>query len=301
MTTQAIAVQFHDHSLTAAIVDSIPHVALKPICDNIGIAWNGQFERVKRHPVLSSVVRMTRMVAEDGKAYEMLTMPLNFINGWLFGVDTNRVKNGTREKLIEYQRECFDVLANHFMPQLQYGLKQLPEPKTKKALPGGLSLEMQDAVKALVKQRVEDLPKEKQGGAAIKCWSAIKQKYGKPYKEVEPENFTGIVSLLSRLPLEGELLPAPDNVLPVNLNMLDGIKEIAFKFDANGLSSGRWCMWQSDGKFTIQVMDQDEFITTSSKLPKYIADSMGGNVNHRDLPSIIKAAAERLERLQPSR
>ena len=90
--------------------------------------------------------------------------------------------------------------------QIQYGLKQLPEPKTKKALPGGLSLEQQDVIKALVKERIEHLPKNKQGGAAIKCWSAIKTKFGKGYKEVEPENFTAVVSLIGRVAIEGELL-----------------------------------------------------------------------------------------------
>lgn len=93
----------------------------------------------------------------------------------------------------------------------QYGLRQLPEPKTKKALPGGLSLEQQDCIKALVKSRVETLPKEKQGGAAIRCWSSIKTKFGKTYKEVDPENFSAVISLVSRLPLEGELLEKQDD------------------------------------------------------------------------------------------
>lgn len=117
MNTQAIAVQFHDQSITAAIIDSIPHVAMKPICENIGLQWEGQLQRIKRHPVLSSVMCMTHTTGSDGKLYEMMMLPLDYLNGWLFGVDTNRVKNGTRERLIEYQRECFKVLANHFMPQ----------------------------------------------------------------------------------------------------------------------------------------------------------------------------------------
>jgi phage anti-repressor protein len=90
--------------------------------------------------------------------------------------------------------------------QVQYGLKQLPEPKTKKALPGGLTLEQQDTIKALVKSRAEGLPKNKQAGAIIKQWAAIKQKFGCTYKEVSPDNFVNILSLLSRLPIEGELL-----------------------------------------------------------------------------------------------
>lgn len=90
--------------------------------------------------------------------------------------------------------------------QLLSNPEQLPEPKTKKALPGGLTLEQQDTIKALVKARAEELPKDKQAGAIIKQWSAIKQKFGCTYKEVSPDNFVNILSLLSRLPIEGELL-----------------------------------------------------------------------------------------------
>lgn len=50
--------------------------------------------------------------------------------------------------------------------------------KTRKALPGGLTLEQQDAVKALVKSRVEALPHDGQAKGAITCWSAIKSKLG---------------------------------------------------------------------------------------------------------------------------
>lgn len=217
MTTQAIAVQFHDQSLTTAIIDSIPHVAMKPICENIGLQWEGQFQRIKRHPVLSQVMCMTHMTSlgKDGKEYlvEMLMLPLEYLNGWLFGVDTNRVKNGTREKLIQYQKECFKVLANHFMPQPQN--HQVPEPPTRTAIAGCLTRDQQDVIKALVKERAEALPKEMQAGATIRCWSAIKKKFGCSYKEVPSDNFVNVISLLSRLPLEGELLapPAPEQLL----------------------------------------------------------------------------------------
>ena len=104
--------------------------------------------------------------------------------------------------------------------QLLENIEQLPEPKTKKALAGGLTLEQQDCIKALIRQRVTELPKDKQGGAAVKCWSSIKKKYGKTYKAVEPEHFTSIISLLGRLPLEGELVepdPIQQDSITINL------------------------------------------------------------------------------------
>ncbi|WP_324003005.1 Rha family transcriptional regulator [Aeromonas hydrophila] len=88
--------------------------------------------------------------------------------------------------------------------------KPVPTPKAKnktKALPGGLTVEQQTSIKALVKARVELLPPEKQAKAAITCWSALKSKFGMTYKQIDPDHFADAVSLVARIPLEGELMP----------------------------------------------------------------------------------------------
>ncbi len=103
---------------------------------------------------------------------------------------------------------------------------QLPEPKTKQALPGGLTLEQQDTIKALVKQRAEEMPKEKQAGATVKLWSAVKKKFGVPYKEIEPDNFINVISLIGRLPLQGEYI-AKDEPETKALSLTDVEKLIA--------------------------------------------------------------------------
>lgn len=57
---------------------------------------------------------MIKAVAPDGKLREMLCLPLDYLNGWLFGVDARRVKPEIRERLLQYQRECYRVLHDHF-------------------------------------------------------------------------------------------------------------------------------------------------------------------------------------------
>ncbi len=90
-----------------------------------------------------------------------------------------------------------------------------PNLKTKTALPNGLTLDQCDAIKALVKARAESCPKEKQGAAAIKCWSSIKSKFGCSYKEIPPEHFTEALSLVARIELEGEYIPR-DELPPID-------------------------------------------------------------------------------------
>lgn len=100
------------------------------------------------------------------------------------------------------------ILQSHYIhPRFR------PE-KTRKALPGGLTLEQQDAVKALVKSRVEILPHGQQAKAAITCWSSIKSKFGVTYKEVPAASFAEVLSLVVRLPLDQE----PPKALPFELH-----------------------------------------------------------------------------------
>ena len=44
---------------------------------------------------------------------------LDMHNGWLFGIDANRVKPELRATVIAYQRECYRVLAAHFHGKAQ--------------------------------------------------------------------------------------------------------------------------------------------------------------------------------------
>lgn len=112
--TTLAAVEFHGATLVTTLVDGVPHVALRPVCEAIGLDWNGQYQRIGRDPVLSSTVVVTTTVAEDGKRREMVALPLKHLNGWLFGVDANRVAPDVQDRLIEYQRECYDVLADYW-------------------------------------------------------------------------------------------------------------------------------------------------------------------------------------------
>jgi hypothetical protein len=145
-----VSVNFNNQTLTAVLVNDIPHVALKPICENLGIDWEGQRQKIARHPVLNQVacmIKATSATGADGKSYmvEMLMLPIKFLNGWLFGIDSSRVKSEAKEAVIKYQRECFEVLANHFMPKIPYGLKE--------TAPTFASIEMQRHVQEMVHAR----------------------------------------------------------------------------------------------------------------------------------------------------
>jgi hypothetical protein len=172
-------------------------------------------------------------------------------------------------------KEAYINAFNKMAEQLSSNPVQL-EPKTKKALPNGLTLEQQDCIKALVRQRVAELPKDKQAKAAITCWSSIKSKYGKTYKAVEPEHFTNIVSLLGRLPLEGELVEKPkQDALTINLKFPDGMRTMTVQFETSEFQHGRWLVSLMDGNLSIQAMPNDVLCLTTDKWIDYMTQERG--------------------------
>lgn len=107
-------INFNGQQLLTIELDGIHYTAIKPIAENIGLAWNAQFERIQRDDVLNSTVRVIRIVAEDGKNREMMCLPIDYLNGWLFGIDTKRVKPEVKAPLIQYKMQCYKVLHDYW-------------------------------------------------------------------------------------------------------------------------------------------------------------------------------------------
>lgn len=114
-TPETALVTFHGHQLLTINDGDTIRVAMKPICEAIGLDWSAQFRRIERHPVLGTcVAMMATQLPGESQSREIVTLPLDYLNGWLFGIDTNRVKPEIRELLIDYQRECFAALAAYW-------------------------------------------------------------------------------------------------------------------------------------------------------------------------------------------
>ena len=141
MSNQIQLVQFHNQQISILNYNNKPYVAIKPICENIGLDWEAQRQRIKRNEILTSTACMIKVVAKDGKNREVLCLPLGYLNGWLAGIELSRVNPQIKPLLKQYQLECFDVLYNHFMP------------KVAQQYPNTISVEQQQAIKQAVNER----------------------------------------------------------------------------------------------------------------------------------------------------
>lgn len=119
-------VPFQDRMVTAVMVQDEDgrenvYVPMRPLVEGIGLTWSSQYMRINRNPSLSKVTRSVLIMRTDipegsstPKTSQMLCLPLSHLNGYLFGIDANRVKSELKELVIEYQDKCYEVLFHAF-------------------------------------------------------------------------------------------------------------------------------------------------------------------------------------------
>ena len=95
-------------------------VAIKPICEALGVSHQTQIDRLKSHPIMGSTVSLTLTVGADGKTREMQTILYKYVFGWLMMIDSRNVKPEVKEALERYQDECYNALYEHFTEMEEY-------------------------------------------------------------------------------------------------------------------------------------------------------------------------------------
>lgn len=266
---QLATIQFHDQTIIAIEHEGAHYVAMKPIVENIGLNWDAQRQRIKRHPVLSGGAVVITVPSSSGDQ-ETTFLPVDMLNGWLFGVDVNRVRPELRERLMQYQRECFQVLNAHFNRQ--------PLPNLYKQQPGDKLMEYQQlALRAVLEGNVKAVPKEKQGDFMMKGWSKLKSHFGVPYRQIPAERFDEALSLLMRHVTEFTT-PA---------------------IEAPSVKNRRWLIsFDHTGREVAQPIEWDDCLLKYQDLPKLLAanDNM---VASTLLADIANACLQRLARRSP--
>jgi len=106
-------VQFHGTELlTAKDVESgETYVAIKPIVESLGLAWQSQSEKIKNDPSYNDIVIP---FATKGGTQEMLSLPTKQLQGYLFSINTNKVSEHLRDAIIAYKAETFDAINNYW-------------------------------------------------------------------------------------------------------------------------------------------------------------------------------------------
>ncbi|EES3797466.1 phage antirepressor Ant [Escherichia coli] len=195
-----INVPFHGAELYVVNHNGEPYTPMKPIVEGMGMTWQSQHRKLMER-FKTCIIEMMIQLPGDTQRRLVICLALRKLAGWLQTISPNKVRPEIRDKVIQYQEECDDVLYEYWTK----GHVVNPR-KAKKALPGKITPEQQETIKQLVMSRGQSLPKEKQAKAMITMWSSLKSHFGCSYKEISEEQFIEALSLAARIPLEGEFI-----------------------------------------------------------------------------------------------
>ncbi|HHF3477618.1 phage antirepressor N-terminal domain-containing protein [Haemophilus influenzae] len=213
ISTQTVS--FNNQSLITIEQNGVHYVAMKPICENIGIQWESQYNRIRRDDVLNSVIFIMNMTGSDSKNYQMICLPIEYLNGWLFGIDINRCKPEIRDTLIKYKKECYQALHD-------YWFNGKAERKTTVDDRTGL----RNAVNMLVSRK---------GLIYSDAYHLIHQRFNvESIEDLTLEQLPEAVEYVHKIILEGELITEPE--LP------NGEKKFSFEFTEYELQQLLW-LW----------------------------------------------------------
>ncbi|EPC9640149.1 phage antirepressor N-terminal domain-containing protein [Escherichia coli] len=182
-------VPFNGQQILTAMAAGVAYVAMKPIVENLGMSWGTQQQKLMKQLDKFNCIHMN-MVAADGKLRKLLCLPLKKLNGWLFSINPEKVRADIRDKLIQYQEECFTVLHD-------YWTKGKAENARKKTSVDDRT-PLRDAVNMLVSKKHLMYPE---------AYAMIHQRFNvESIEELDASQIPQAVEYIHRVVLEGELI-----------------------------------------------------------------------------------------------
>lgn len=143
--------EFNGKNLVFLAVNGEYWVALKPICEVLGVDYIRAFRNTKEDRIFGQLLSEQTMVAADGKSRKMASLPEKWIYGWIMQLQS------TSEELQDYKKLCYEVLADYFHGSIT-GRKELLITKAKaqavidaaiKTLTPGTALRLEKATKQI--------------------------------------------------------------------------------------------------------------------------------------------------------
>lgn len=188
-TVNTSYVPFNGQQIITAMAAGVAYVAMKPIVENLGMSWSTQQTKLMKQISKFNCVHMN-MVAADGKLRKLLCLPLKKLNGWLFSINPEKVRADIRDKLIQYQEECFTVLHD-------YWTKGKAENARKKTSVDDRT-PLRDAVNMLVSKKHLMYPE---------AYAMIHQRFNvESIEELDASQIPQAVEYIHRVVLEGEFI-----------------------------------------------------------------------------------------------
>ena len=106
-------VSFHGSDLYIVEHNGEPYTPMKPIVEGMGLDWAAQYTKLKAR-FGGCIVKIAMKLPDDIQQRDVLCLPLRKLAAWLNSISANKVKPEIRERVLQYQEECDDVLYEYW-------------------------------------------------------------------------------------------------------------------------------------------------------------------------------------------
>lgn len=204
-----------------------PYVPMKPIIEDMGLDWASQFTKLKKR-FSKGIVEIT--IPSKGGEQSMICLAMYKLTGWLYSIMPNKVKPEIRDKVIQYQEECDDVLYEYWTTG---EVKKKHKSTVQERNP------LKNAVNLLV---------SKKGIMYPEAYSLVHQKFNvSSIEELTADQIPDAVEYIHKFVLEGEYIPKQE-------------ENILFEPNQNSITvtipkEGRWLVSYKGGKQQVVSVD----------------------------------------------
>ena len=142
------------------------YFAVKPICDDIGLDADSAVRNIKNDEILGAEACIFNVQIGENQGRNMVCLPIQLLNGWLFSIQAAKVKVEAQPKLLLYKKECHAVLYNHFFGGISIRTQARKEAELRKELKEAnknitywmqKQRELKKSIELLSKERIEQL------------------------------------------------------------------------------------------------------------------------------------------------
>jgi hypothetical protein len=157
--------QFNGKTLLILSEKGIYWIAIKPVCEALNVNFKHQLKRISQDPILGPASCNHGMQVPGDQIRNMVCLPEYLVYGWIFSI------NSSSTELLNYKRECYRLLYNHFHGTIT---------RRKELLGQKVSVQLERGKLEIVLRQHQDFQQ-------FESLKAMEARIGKSLKEVEKD------------------------------------------------------------------------------------------------------------------
>lgn len=113
--------EFNGKRISILAKDGIWYVALRPVCEALGLSYKAAHKNVIGDTTFSPKLTKMEAIGADKRMRQMVFLPEHFAYAWLLSL------NSSNPQFIEYKTKCSDILYDYFRGALSGRISTLNE------------------------------------------------------------------------------------------------------------------------------------------------------------------------------